>query len=654
VVVLLFAALAVPIVSAVMEWDYFRVNKAYLDFRPWAVGESGLVAVFFAKTQLLMLPGAVVGLVLAARGWRFWGAGVYVTWGLLVLVGVEAEKQSFTRSGVHVWDYLEFLQGPDAAQWAGDLSGAAMVVADSVVRTLAVVGIGVLPVALAVRVLRRRAGGASQARLAARGLLALHLVALLAVAPAQWLYARGDRRSLQQAHAILPYDLRWTAVGVKLVDTERFAEPLNRQLRPTLERAYARLLAGAPPDPEAVIAPADGGATPDVVFIVCESLRHDAIAADVMPRVHALAGRGTRLAHHYAGANFSHYGLYHVLHGRPAFTYHPTTNRRVPPQSCATFKASGYRTHYLSSADHRRWMGMGQFADEQTYDDMRFFTDKGWAAGDRETLAEAARMLAPAAGGPRPPPPSPRFVTLFLCSTHYPYEYPPEFGKRAPVAPDDWMSAAANLDAERPKVLNRYRNACEYLDHEIGRFVDTLDLSRTIVVITGDHGESMGEDGAYAHGGRFSDAQTRVPCVIVGAGVPAGREVTVPTTHSDVLPTVFHAAAGRAVPVRNSIGQSLIARDVGERPTVTYAASAGSFTLKVLLAMPGERRRVLFRISHKGPTAAVLGTMDELGNLDPFDVPEAGEAGRWADALGEMFERLTELTGAPATGPGAR
>ena len=46
----------------------------------------------------------------------------------------------------------------------------------------------------------------------------------------------------------------------------------------------------------------------------------------------------------------------------------------------------------------------------------------------------------------------------------------------------------------------------------------SIDLRHNLVVITGDHGESMGEDGVFRHTTRMSEIQMRVPCVIVGAG----------------------------------------------------------------------------------------------------------------------------------------
>ena len=51
---------------------------------------------------------------------------------------------------------------------------------------------------------------------------------------------------------------------------------------------------------------------------------------------------------------------------------------------------------------------------------------------------------------------------------------------------------------------NAYDEAIAYLDHWIGRLLDTLEsrdiLDRTFVVITSDHGELFGEHGLMWHG----------------------------------------------------------------------------------------------------------------------------------------------------------
>jgi arylsulfatase A-like enzyme len=149
---------------------------------------------------------------------------------------------------------------------------------------------------------------------------------------------------------------------------------------------------------------------------------------------------------------------------------------------------------------------------------------------DVRTLARTAELLRTR------PDDKPQFILAFLTSTHFPYLYPTEFEKRQPVLNKEWHVLPFDPQRDLLAGINRYRNSCEYVDDIVGDFLDQIDLTKTIVVITGDHGESLHDDGTMAHGGRWSDSQMRVPCLILGAGVTP-RVVDLPSNHMDILPT---------------------------------------------------------------------------------------------------------------------
>ena len=63
---------------------------------------------------------------------------------------------------------------------------------------------------------------------------------------------------------------------------------------------------------------------------------------------------------------------------------------------------------------------------------------------------------------------------------------------------------------------------------EIGRLLAALPAGAVppIVVAVADHGEALGEHGERTHGIFLYDAVLRVPLIIAGDGLPAGRVVT--------------------------------------------------------------------------------------------------------------------------------
>ena len=135
----------------------------------------------------------------------------------------------------------------------------------------------------------------------------------------------------------------------------------------------------------------------------------------------------------------------------------------------------------------------------------------GLPACEGEVVSRATTLLS---RGARPP----RFVLAFLMSTHFGYHYREE---EAHFHPSMGPPNALELDPERDRVglVNRYRNSAHAIDEKIGSLLEQLDPSRTLVIVTGDHGEALFDDGTIAHSSRISDAQTRVPLVLTGPGI---------------------------------------------------------------------------------------------------------------------------------------
>lgn len=73
----------------------------------------------------------------------------------------------------------------------------------------------------------------------------------------------------------------------------------------------------------------------------------------------------------------------------------------------------------------------------------------------------------------------------------------------------------------------RYRGEVAYLDAQIGSLLDTLEahglLDNTLVIFTADHGEEFGEHRTWGHGSQVYEESIRVPMILWGAGVEAGR-----------------------------------------------------------------------------------------------------------------------------------
>ena len=280
-----------------------------------------------------------------------------------------------------------------------------------------------------------------------------------------------------------------------------------------------------------------GDAPPrDTVLVVMESLRADALDGETMPHAAALGRGGLTLTRHHAGANSSLLGLYGLLWGRPAaHAAEDLATAGVPPLLAAAQRA-GFRTIWFCGAGHADGGSFGRLSGG--FDHREAEPHDDWAQGDAWALGRVAAALAE-------PDRPPLFAVVFLVATHF--DYPPpgaENGPFLPAAADaallvPWTPGSAGQRA----VLNRYRNAVHAADARLGRFLAGIDLATTRVAVTGDHGQALRDDGTIGHWSRLSDAQTRVPFVLAGPGVPRG-EVAAPTCHADAAAVLLRAMRG--------------------------------------------------------------------------------------------------------------
>jgi choline-sulfatase len=88
-----------------------------------------------------------------------------------------------------------------------------------------------------------------------------------------------------------------------------------------------------------------------------------------------------------------------------------------------------------------------------------------------------------------------------------------------------------------------------FVDRELGRLLRALEaqqaLERTLVVATADHGESLGEHGEGTHGVFVYDATIRIPMIMAGPRIAAGRLSDTVGRLIDVLPTMLDYAGVR-------------------------------------------------------------------------------------------------------------
>ncbi|HZN24179.1 MAG TPA: sulfatase-like hydrolase/transferase [Burkholderiales bacterium] len=206
-----------------------------------------------------------------------------------------------------------------------------------------------------------------------------------------------------------------------------------------------------------------------------------------------------------------------------------------------------YRIHMILGGDHSNFYGLRQF-----YGHVDHYFDgsvrRGAYMNDDRIVLEKAAELPPWDG-------TPVMIQFHLMSTHV-------LGKRyeehSPFRPSATYAIPANRRA--PLVDNFYDNGVVQSDTMIGALLEILRgksyLRDALVVITADHGESLGEGGRYAHAQSVTEEALRIPLLLIAYGYqPAAVwRGDVVASQVDVAPTILVELGISAPPTWSGVG----------------------------------------------------------------------------------------------------
>jgi hypothetical protein len=336
-----------------------------------------------------------------------------------------------------------------------------------------------------------------------------------------------------------------------------------------------------------------GGPRQNVVVLMIDCWRKDALAPDTTPNVWAWAERGCRrFENHVSAGNSTRYGIFALLYGLHGSYWFPFLAERRGPVLIDALRGRGYEFGVFGSASMNfpelratAWAEIG--AD--VHDD--FAPPEAWR---RDELAgqALARWLGERAGRNEP-----FFAFLLLDSPHQTYSHPPGRTPFTPSAPDlDYMAMTRN-EGPPPEVLeavrNRYKNALHHADAVLGGVLEALRATGieddAWVIVSGDHGEEFRECGFYGHTSAFTPQQVEVPFLLRGPGIAHGRELR-PTSHLDFAPTLLEALG--ASPATRSLwclGENLFAPPTARKRVLGGWNELGVWTEGAILRVPLSR-----------------------------------------------------------------
>ena len=332
--------------------------------------------------------------------------------------------------------------------------------------------------------------------------------------------------------------------------------------------------------PQADLRPIPGQ---NVLLVTIDTLRADALGSyggpAATPALDHLAAEGVRFDFAHAHAVMTLTSHASILTGQLPFQHGLRDNSgyRLPQdaRTAATLlKGAGYETAaFVAGFPLHSQFGLNVGFD--VYDD-RFGGDgpapSAFAMPERPASAVVplARDWIAARGRGADAPPQgrrPWFVWLHLFDPHAPYRPPPPFDTQ--YASQPYYGEVAAVDSALAALLEDVRQSDR----------------PTIVVVTGDHGEALGDHGELTHGIFAYESTLRIPLIVaelggaarLSAGGPAfgrtrtGEVSSVDARHVDILPTILDAV-GRQVPA-DLPGRTLLPaseRAAGATPRATY------------------------------------------------------------------------------------
>ena len=330
---------------------------------------------------------------------------------------------------------------------------------------------------------------------------------------------------------------------------------------------------------------------PNVLLVVLDTVRADAVSCygnprPTTPHLDRLAGEGTRFENAYATCFWtlpSHAslltGLYPSEAGATSETNH-LPNRLTTLAERLT--AAGYQT---AAVVRNPWIsverGFGQ-GFEDFVEDWR--GDTGHEADEEGAAVERAMEWIRDRGGTG----EPWFLFVNLNVAHLPYNPPEPFRSR--FASEEWPQATVDrlmkidggwghlagglhLDEADFRILrDLYEAEVSIADEHVGELLDAIRdsgvLEQTLVIVTADHGENLGDHGMIDHVYSLFDTTVRVPMIVrYPLRFAAGGVVDGLVSLIDIVPTVLDVAG---VPMADEGLEGLALDEPGirDRPAV--------------------------------------------------------------------------------------
>jgi arylsulfatase A-like enzyme len=323
-----------------------------------------------------------------------------------------------------------------------------------------------------------------------------------------------------------------------------------------------------------------GAPAPNVLLVSVDTLRADAIGpygGIPTPTLDRLAAEGVVFEQVFAPAPATAPSHAALFTGDLPLRQGVLRNGDALPESAHTLaehlRARGWRTAGFASSfvlDPRFGWAQGfehydaDFAAGSASMKRAPYPGAFWSAHRFEGFDRRAAATTQAVRAWLEHAPEPFFLFVHYFDPHAPYVPPKGYAKR--VAGHAFALDGREVPGLEParlaRLVRRYHAEVLYVDDSLAALLDALAQRpsgrSTLTVVTGDHGEGLGQHGWLEHGRDLYDEQIRVPLLLHWPGqLPAGHRVRLPVSIPDVPATLAELAGVEPLP--GSDGRSLAA-----------------------------------------------------------------------------------------------
>ena len=160
----------------------------------------------------------------------------------------------------------------------------------------------------------------------------------------------------------------------------------------------------------------------------------------------------------------------------------------------------------------------------------------------------------------------------------------------------NWLAGYSGNPATPAAVRALYAAEVAYQDAQLGALLDVLSAAAppedTLLIVTADHGENLGEAGRWDHVFAVNDYLAHLPLIVRYPRLfPAGTRVAGQCQILDVVPTVFDVL-GRPLPVPGLPGRTLVPARFVPRDTTFIESVPYYGHLERMAAITGFRRDI--------------------------------------------------------------